>query len=100
MEGEIMTEPMMKWGAAVFISYYVIKELIKLINKFVSKGDDTSKLEDKLDNKVDKSDCVDFRTRIGKESNEHRLNINCVVNNISQIKEDVAFLRGKAEGLN
>lgn len=76
-----MEEPMIKWGAAIFISYYVIKELFKLLYK--------------RSDYVMKDDCRSFRTRIGKESDEHREHIAEVKDCLSDIKADLGFIKGK-----
>lgn len=90
-------EEMLKWGFGAFISYYVIKELIRMISKFLRKTEEnTDRLVDKVEQKVDKPDCLSFRRRIGKESDDHRGHIIEIKEDITEIKEGVAYLKGKA----
>jgi len=56
-----------------------------------------SELEMELKGKVDKEDCLSFRRRIGKESDDHREHINDLKDDISDIKENVGWIRGKLE---
>lgn len=77
-----MQQEMLKWGAAIFISFFVIKELFGMLKK---KGD-----------YVLKDDCKSFRSRIGKESDDHQKCIMDLKNDITEIKEGVAYLKGKA----
>ena len=50
---------------------------------------------EELDEKMDKENCTGFRTRLGLESDEHRRNITHLAKDISEIKEGVAYLKGK-----
>ena len=60
-----------------------------------SNGEDT--LRKILDTKVNVEDCRSFRTRIGKESDAHGTGLQCVREDITEIKEGIAYLRGKAD---
>lgn len=77
-----MNEQLIKWGAAVFISFYVINMLFRYM--FRTGGH------------VLKEDCRNFRTRIGKESDDHRKDISALRHDITEIKEGVAFLKGRS----
>jgi len=92
-----MEDKLLELGAAIFISYYVIKELFGIIKskKFNSNGISPKEIRDKLETKRSKENCRSFRTRIGKESEEHRTNISDMKNVLSEIKENVGFIRGK-----
>ena len=49
----------------------------------------------KLDKKVNGEDCRSFKTRIGKESDEHRQNISDIKEGIGAIKADIGYIKGK-----
>jgi len=59
-----------------------------------SNGEDT--MRKILDSKVNVIDCRSFKTRIGKESDQHSLGLHGVRADITEIKEGIAYLRGKA----
>ena len=48
-----------------------------------------------LNNKVTKEECKSFKTRIGKESDEHRQNIFDIKDGITTIKSDIGYIKGK-----
>lgn len=58
----------------------------------------SDKIWSKLDLKVDKENCQSFRTRIGKESDDHRIHIDGMKQDITEIKEGIAYLKGKSNG--
>jgi len=54
-------------------------------------------LDELINNKVNKEDCKSFKTRIGKESDSHNEEINELKECLSDIKENVAYIRGRME---
>ena len=68
---------MLKWGAAIFISIFVIRELFGLVKMFMTKSKNTDdeldkkvetlaeKISDKLELKVNKEDCAPAMQRVG-----------------------------------
>jgi len=54
-------------------------------------------INQKLEDKVNGNDCLQFKTRIGKESDEHRSNINKMNDKLGAIHADVSFIKGKME---
>lgn len=80
---------------AVGISSFVAIS-ISMANRKSQTGDKTSDdLWGEMGRKVDKEFCQSFKTRIGGESDRHQHNIMELKDDISEIKEGVAFLKGK-----
>ena len=59
------------------------------------KNTSTDKILDKIAEKMDTQDCKDFRTRIGTESMGHTRHIQCVKEDISEIKAGIAYIEGR-----
>ena len=87
-----MTAELNSW---ISVSAVLVMILIALYQR---KNTVSDRIWRKLEEKVDKEGCVSFRTRIGTESDEHRKNIECVKQDISEIKAGIAYLKGRYSG--
>ena len=93
-EGELSTTTIL---LIIFCVGWLLERIFKFVKTQRSGVPTWPEVERRLDSKVNGNECHSFKTRIGKESDEHRKNIADIKEDISEIKEGVAYLKGKAD---
>ena len=83
-------------GTMIVLIVFCVGWLLERIWKITrAQKNGNPDIQIKLDNKVNADECKSFKTRIGKESDEHRQNISDIKNGISTIKADIGYIKGK-----